>query len=491
MESQQPTPQTPESENPLEANQKTISGIWENITAFLNDLLDIRADSDRDETIESVRKDISFQGHNAWILIFSVFVASVGLYADSTAVVIGAMLISPLMGPIVGMGLGTAINDDTMLRRSLINLGVMVGLSLVTSTLYFFVMPTIPLSEITDELAARTYPTILDVLIAISGGLALIVAKAKKGTISNAIAGVAIATALMPPLCTAGYGLAIWKIQEVFLGAMYLFCINTVFIALSTFLVSKLLRFPMVKYANQAKRKRVSRLASLIGILVLLPSVWLFYKLYKDQVKNIAGKNFVSQYVDYDGMRASDEWNTKQDTILDIVMLGAPVPQDVIDNWTRQYNEIEDLEGTSVRFIQGSRVLDNGNGDVEVVQEELINNLRMIQDKDVRIAALEAELRRANEKTTDFKMISEEVRLNYPAISSISFANSVNKDFVTQKMDTVAVYNIRFADSTLTSDDKTVVKQRLVNWLSFRLKTDAVKINEVSDGVKVDDGVVE
>ena len=177
MESQESQSQQSSADNNLDTNQQRITGIWENIMSFLDDLLDIRKDSDRDETIEAVRKDISFQGHNAWILIFSIFVASIGLNADSTAVVIGAMLISPLMGPIVGMGLGTAINDATMLRRSLINLGVMVGLSLLTATLYFFISP---MKEITDELAARTYPTILDVLIAIFGGLALIVAKAKK-----------------------------------------------------------------------------------------------------------------------------------------------------------------------------------------------------------------------------------------------------------------------------------------------------------------------
>lgn len=477
--------QNPESENPLETNQKTISGIWDSTMAFLNDLLDIRQDSDRDETIESVRKDISFQGHNAWILIFSIFIASVGLNADSTAVVIGAMLISPLMGPIVGMGLGTAINDDVMLRRSLTNLGVMVGLSLLTASLYFSITP---FKEITSELAARTYPTTLDVLIAIFGGLALIVAKAKKGTISNAIAGVAIATALMPPLCTAGFGIAKWDIT-IFGGAMYLFCINTVFIALSTFLVSKLLRFPMVKYANQAKRKRVSRWATLIGIVALLPSVYLFYQLYQDQVKEIAVNDFVKEYVQYENMRPNAEWNPETMT-LDVVMLGAPVPQPLIDDWKSRFGQIEDLENCNVRFYQGGSIPE-GNEEVELVQTELIDKLRMIQDKDVRIEALESELDRLQMAQKDFNIISEEVRINYPAISSISFSNSVNKDFITQKMDTVAVYQIRFADSTITDTDKIALKQRLVNWLSYRLKTDAVTINEVADGVKVDGGVVE
>jgi len=479
MESQN---QHTESDNSLEVNQQKMTGIWENITAFLHDLLDIRKDSDRDETIEAVRKDISFQGHNAWILIFSIFVASIGLNADSTAVVIGAMLISPLMGPIVGMGLGTAINDDTMLRRSLINLGVMVGLSLLTASLYFFITP---IKEMTNELEARTYPTILDVLIAIFGGLALIVAKAKKGTMSNAIAGVAIATALMPPLCTAGYGIAIWKFSVVG-GAMYLFCINAVFIALSTFLVCKLLKFPMVKYANQAKRKRVSRLASLIGVLVLLPSVWLFYQLLQDQFKKNAGIKFVKEFVEFDGMRYDAKWNEKDTKTLDIVMFGAPVPQPTIDEWERKFKQQEGLANCEVEFIQGSSLPNVNNEGMEVVQEELIDKLRLIQDKDLRISALENELRRVNEQSKNFEIISEEARLNYPNVSSMSYAKSVEKNFETQKTDTIAKYTVSFNDSTLTNENKLEIKTRMANWLSYRLKSDKIKVIEIQRSVTVE-----
>lgn len=475
MESQEPQNQESTVDNSLDSNQQRISGIWENTMAFLHDLLDIREDSDRDETIEAVRKDISFQGHNAWILIFSIFVASIGLNADSTAVVIGAMLISPLMGPIVGMGLGTAINDDKMLRRSWTNLIVMVVLSLLTASLYFLITP---IKEITNELDARTFPTILDVLIAIFGGLALIVAKAKKGTISNAIAGVAIATALMPPLCTAGFGIATGSLK-VFGGAMYLFCINAVFIALATFLVCKLLKFPMVKYANQAKRKRVSRIASLIGFLVLLPSVWLFYQLYQIQVKEAAGKEFVRNYVEYDGMRPSLEWNEKDPNLLDVIMLGATVPEEIVDQWEKKFKLQEDLEGTKIQFIQASSTPTINNEGVEIVQEELISKLRLIQDKDLRITALENELRKANEQDKDFNRLSEEVRLNYPQIASMSYAESINKDFITQQVDTIAIYNIVFNDTTLTVPNRVEMKTRIGKWLSYRLQTDKLKVNEI------------
>jgi len=238
-------------EEKKEAVRKDVQGLFSSIKTFLSELLDFRDDTDRDATIAAIKTDIPFKGATAWILICSIFVASVGLNADSTAVVIGAMLISPLMGPILGVGMSIAINDIDTLRKSLINLATMIVLSLLTAFLFFWLFP---LSEDNSELLGRTRPDIRDVLIAFFGGLALIIARTKKGTIASVIFGVAIATALMPPLCTAGYGLAIGN-WEYFGGAMYLFTINTIFIALATFLVIKILRFPMLKYANSAKRK--------------------------------------------------------------------------------------------------------------------------------------------------------------------------------------------------------------------------------------------
>jgi uncharacterized hydrophobic protein (TIGR00271 family) len=250
-------------------------GLWEGFKTFMHNLLDIRDDVDKDQTIEDVKKDIPFRGATTWILICSIFIASIGLNADSTAVVIGAMLISPLMGPILGMGMSIAINDIDTLRKSLINFGVMVVISILTAFLFF---EFFPLQEDSSELLARTKPDIRDVLIAFFGGLALIIARTKKGTIASVIFGVAIATALMPPLCTVGFGLAKGGTQglEYAGGAMYSFIINTIFIALATFLVLKVLRFPMLKYANSARRKRISRLASVVALAVMIPAVWTF-----------------------------------------------------------------------------------------------------------------------------------------------------------------------------------------------------------------------
>ena len=228
------------AEQRKEAVKQDAKGLFASLKSFFIELLNFRDDTDRDATVNAIKEDIPFQGATAWILICSIFVASIGLNANSTAVVIGAMLISPLMGPILGIGLSIAINDIDTLRKSLINLATMIVLSLLTAFLFFWLFP---LSEDTSELLGRTTPDIRDVLIAFFGGLALIIARTKKGTIASVIFGVAIATALMPPLCTAGYGLSIGN-WSYFLGALYLFMINSVFIALSAMIVSQLLKFP-------------------------------------------------------------------------------------------------------------------------------------------------------------------------------------------------------------------------------------------------------
>jgi uncharacterized hydrophobic protein (TIGR00271 family) len=469
---------TDSNSNPQESTNQaqSLSGIWDNFVDFLHNLLDIRQESDRNETVESVRKDISFQGHNAWILIFSIMVASIGLNVGSTAVVIGAMLISPLMGPIVGMGLGTAINDETMLRRSLINLGVMVGLSLFTATLYFLLTP---ITEYTSELEARTYPTVLDVLVAIFGGLALIVAKAKKGTISNAIAGVAIATALMPPLCTAGYGIAVWNIK-IFGGAMYLFSINTVFIGLATFVVCKLLKFPMVKYANQRHRKKVSRIATIVGVIVVAPSIYLFYQLIQQQIQVSLIEEFLVENVQYDGTRASPDWDPASKT-LDVVLLGAPVPDAIINQWKSKFASIDQLKDATCKFYQGSRPenFNSDNGDVALLQEERINDIMLMQDKDDRIAALEGELFQVQNSVRDLTNITEELHLLYPELKKITYSPSISSELESKRMDTIDVFTVQFMDDETLQVEKNKINSRLKNWLQYRYRSDSLVVREV------------
>jgi uncharacterized hydrophobic protein (TIGR00271 family) len=450
---------------------------WQSIKKFLTELFDIRSDSDRDATIEAVKKDISFKGHTAWILIFSIFVASIGLNVSSTAVVIGAMLISPLMGPIVGIGLSVAINDVDTLKRSLINLGVMVFLSVLTAFLYFKLSP---LTEETPELIARTYPTILDVLIAIFGGLGLIVAKTKSGTIASVIFGVAIATALMPPLCTVGYGLAIGNASYAG-GALYLFSINAVFIALATFIVSKILQFPLVRYANSKRRKRTAQIASLIAIAVMVPSVWLFIKLLDQQVFENKTKEFVKNVINYEGaevVKFTQDYKSKN---IDVYLIGRPVPQNKINDWLTQLEETENLEGSRLRIYQGAdqsgEMAAKLSGEIKagILEDLYVKNEQIIQDKDEQIRFLENEVALLKIQNVPFQQLSEEIKINYDNIETFSYSNKITTDF--KKTDTLPVVNIRWKRNVSTNDRKADLK-KIEAWLKFKMKLDTLQVSE-------------
>jgi hypothetical protein len=349
----------------------------------------------------------------------------------------------------------------------------MVGLSLTTATLYFLITP---IKELNTELSARIEPNILDVMVAIFGGLALIVAKAKKGTISNAIAGVAIATALMPPLCTAGYGIATGQLSA-FGGAMYLFCINAVFIALSTFLVCKFLRFPMIKYANAAKRKRVSRIAGGIGVIVLAPSIWFFIQLYQKQQYQIAVNTYVDETIIQEGTRSSIEWDYEKKKI-DIVLMGKEVPPALLEDWENKFYKREVFAESTVEFYQGSSTMLGQNEDYGKLQEERINDIKLIQNKDMRISRLEEELRRTREKSRQLEVISEEAILIFPELSELSYAPSITRDFITRTFDTVQTYTVAFKDSSISKSYKLDLTKKMQNWLKYRMQTNKINIIE-------------
>ena len=245
----------------------------------LSIIFDLRSElEDYDLIHGDIEKGIQFRGTNLWILMFAIVVASVGLNMNSTAVIIGAMLISPLMGPINGMGYSLATYDLPLLQRSFKNFAYAVIVSLITSAIYFFISP---INEAHSELLARTTPTIYDVLIALFGGLAGIVAISSKLK-GNVIPGVAIATALMPPICTAGYGLATWQLN-FFFGALYLFTINTVFIAVAAFMVSQYLKFPKSKLLTANRRKQMNRLVVFVIMITAFPSIYFGYQLVQNE----------------------------------------------------------------------------------------------------------------------------------------------------------------------------------------------------------------
>ena len=264
---------------------------WEYVKHIFKDYIYIYDDVDPASAAERIKGAIWFKGPNAWILAFAIVLASVGLNVNSTAVIIGAMLVSPLMGPIIGTGLALGTNDLDLLKSAAKNLLVMVLISLAASTLFFIISPLDLVNP--TELEARTSPTIYDVMIALFGGLAGILENSRKerGTV---LSGVAIATALMPPLCTAGYGLAHLN-MHFFLGALYLFIINSVFIALATYLMVKYLRFRTVSGIDESTAKKRRNIIAAVLVVVLSPSLWSAFNLIRDNNFERNVKAFVQE----------------------------------------------------------------------------------------------------------------------------------------------------------------------------------------------------
>lgn len=456
--------------------KKNVTGLYGGIKEFLTELLDINKDTNKEGTIQQIKDNISMQGHTAWILVFSILIASIGLNANSTAVVIGAMLISPLMGPILGVGLSIGINDIDTLRKSMINLGVMIGLSLITSFVFF----SIPLfQDATSEILARTRPDVRDVFIAIAGGLALIVAISRPRAQTNTVAGVAIATALMPPLCTAGYGLATWNLSYFF-GAMFLFTINTIFIALATFVIVKFLNFPMLKYINSAKRKRIAQFASTIAFLILAGSIWQFYGLFRENQFKQTANTFIKDLKDKEGIPIIGDDDKNIDYFkrtITLPLLGIMVPDSEIHKWKGRLNE---MGLTDVELIVQQEDDSEMRQQVENLQDLYSQNQKIItsrdesiKEKEDRIRLLESELSKFYDDQVPFKTISEEAKINYEGIEYMSYYKQIKTDF--NKIDSLAVFSVKWKED-INSKILQEQEQKLNLWLKKRLELDTLKV---------------
>ncbi|HEU5052698.1 MAG TPA: DUF389 domain-containing protein [Hanamia sp.] len=359
--------------------------------------------------IDVISNDLEFRGTRLWILIFAIFVASLGLNVNAPAVVIGAMLISPLMSPIMGIGLGIGINDMSLLRKAVNNYVVAALTGLGTSTVFFLMSP---LSEAHSEILARTSPNIYDVLIALFGGLAGIIATSSKQK-GNVIPGVAIATALMPPLCTAGYGLATFQLNY-FVGAFYLFIINTVFIALATFLMVRALRFPMQKFLSKELMNRAHRIVWIIVIATLLPSIYLGYNIVMEEKFSNSANNFInyearfpndyllSKTIDPKRKKISLVFGGKEITPMEIQRLKAKM---------KQYG----MDTSSLEIKQGFAYLAPPTNTSDE-RYNLLSNALSAKEKEETI--LRAKLDSINNDQKLGKQVFAELKVQYPQIKS-------------------------------------------------------------------------
>lgn len=374
---------------------------------WLSQLLDLRGDQAEAGVIDqTIRAGVGFRGTNLWLLVFAMVIASIGLNVNSTAVIIGAMLISPLMGPIMGAGYGAAIGDYPLLRRSLWNLGIAAAASVLASALYFSISP---LSTAHSELLARTNPTIWDVGIALFGGLAGIIGLTRKEK-SNVLPGVAIATALMPPLCTAGYGLATFEFR-FFFGAFYLFFINSVFIAIATLVMVRVMHLPHAAYVDQATRRRAQAWIAAAVFATALPSLYFANQLVQNEVFQTRAQRFLADAVPADGgmMVAASEISAENRTIR-LTLLGDPLSADTqADLQARLANY--GLPDTRLLISQHVPTPLDLEGLRQKVSDELYRNtVHLLDARTSQLAELEAQIATMKTSQATAKAVAAELR---------------------------------------------------------------------------------
>ena len=389
---------------------------------YLKDHVNMSEDIDHGNASLSIRKNIAFKGPNVFILACAIIIASVGLNVNSIPVIIGAMLISPVMGPILGFGFGLGIQDNRLVKDALENFGIMVAISIVASTLFFILSPLT--LENPSELLARTNPTIYDVLIALFGGIAgmLETSRKERGTV---IAGVAIATALMPPLCTVGFGISILNWHYV-IGALYLFLINSIFIALATFLTARYLGFPAVMDAGEdGKRQRLSKRAiALILLVMVVPSIFSAIRMVQDNNFRIhaekvvtrnktIGKGFIYDY----------KTNTSvKPATLDLYLAGETPSEDYRE---RLYRDAEEygITRSQITFHEDATMTRDVLSESDLIKGIYEHNDMQVQALKDSIARLAARLEEYRGREIPVEAISKELFVQYPSINGLSLAS--------------------------------------------------------------------
>lgn len=425
---------------------------------------DITDDVESKETIiETIKSGVSFRGTTILILIMAMFIASLGLNVNSAAVIIGAMLISPLMGPIMGMGLGIGIHDFPLIKRSFRNLAMAALFSIAASTVYFLISP---LSDNSSELLARTSPTIYDVLIAFFGGCAGIlgVSSRQKG---NVLPGVAIATALMPPLCTAGYGLATWQLQY-FVGAFFLFLINSIFIGLATSLGIRLMRFPRVKQDDARQSKKVTRIVYSIIILTLVPSIYLTMLMLRENYFKADANRFIDTEFVFPNTqvlnRSAEIKNGKK--LIKVTLIGQSLPLDSLK--VAMYTKMQEagLGGTQLEIEQG---FSQNSLDVNKLGRDMFSDIysssqQKISDLSNQVDSLSHRLDQIKSTEALPAKVASELKVLFPEVEALSLSSNI----FAKDDGKVATETVNIAMLTLKRSMTRQQEEKLVKFLEVR-----------------------
>jgi uncharacterized hydrophobic protein (TIGR00271 family) len=422
------------------------------IRKFLNFIDLQKGEEDKRKVLENIISNISFRGSNLWILACAIVIASVGLNVNSTAVIIGAMLISPLMGPIVGAGFGLGMYDFELVKKSIKNLAIATIVSLTVSTLYFYISP---FKEVQSELLARTSPNIYDILIAFFGGLVGVIAvtRVEKG---NPIPGVAIATALMPPLCTAGYGLATGN-YLFFGGAMYLYTINCVFICIATFIIVKYLEYPIAKQIDLKHQKQVKQGITILLLVMIVPSIYFAYRLFDEKKYVQRSEEFIENEFpqkEYTLIYKKANYNSDP-KILELAFLAKKFTALEIKTLNQKLKEY-DLLNTQLLIKQDTFDLKND------ILNTIYDHKKSGDDKDNLIFNLQKKI---NDFQVNNTKVNSEVTILFPEINPIALTQYVSKD----KTIPVLLYKSK---TELDLDSK----KKLVIWLKQRLEKDSVEL---------------
>ena len=440
--------------------------IFKRLTEIIREVVNIDTHIDTDSAERSIRNNIEFKGPNAWILAVAIIIASVGLNVNSTPVIIGAMLISPLMGPIFGLGLGLGINDISLLKQAGKNLLIMVSISLVVSFIYFLITP-LSLSNPT-ELLARTRPTIFDVLIALFGGVAGIFEQCRKekGTVFS---GVAIATALMPPLCTAGYGLASGNFGS-FLGAIYLFCINCLFITMATYFLVKYFKFKTIEYDDQGFGLKIQRITTLVIVIFLIPSIWSAVVLVKQNNFDKRAVAFVEAHRSIGNSFIYDYQIDHQDgSVLKVFMTGETLSESSRNNL---YTYAQELGLKEEQIVVKEYITRNSQDNDEIfkgIYEKLDSKIGKYEST---IEQLNRELQAAKKEELPYLQIASEISAAYPEIKQISMGQGARVQIDSLKATPCLVVKVQ-TDSLMSSSSL----EQFKSWLQIRLQITELEVD--------------